>query len=736
MRAFLLLAFIALALCEEAAVAQDTTFTEPDLSTSQVDGHKFQAEINQLMSLIVNSLYSNRDIFVRELISNSADALDKIRYLSLADPSLLGEQKQLDIRIKVDKENKKIHIRDTGIGMTKDELVNNLGSIAKSGTKDFVKKVQAGAEDLTQIGQFGVGFYSSFLVADKVTVTSKHNDDEQHIWESSMDESAAFNVAKDPRGNTLGRGTLITLHIKEDAVEYLEIAKLKEVVQHYTQFLTFPIYIWESHEEDAPEEPKEETPEEPKEETAEDVEVAEELDEEEEEATPEPPKKITVWNWEQANSVQPLWTRRVGEIEEQEYLDFYSTLDKYGGSPLNWTHFKAEGEVEFTALLYIPTQPPPGSTDFVNAVSSVKLYVKRVFISDNFEAFLPSYLNFVKGVVDSDDLPLNVSREILQQNKILQIIQKKLIRKIISLIQEIMEDETKWQGFYENYHQFIKIGIVRDNSNKQRLSKLLRYETAKDPKKFVSLEQYVENMKEGQEAIYYLGGENKESLLNSPLLERLTKRGYDVLLLTAPIDEYVALHLGKFDKYKLVDVSREGLTLDQSDKDKQAEYKKDFEPLIDYLKEVLKKQVSAVEVSIRLASSPCALVSTAWGMSANLERIMKAQALADKSQMNGVGGKKVFEINPRHPIIRHLKTLVESDAQGEETEDIIRMLYDTAALTSGYALEDPQQLANRLNKLVSSALHIDPEEQVEEEVFAEEKEDDDKEDDDEEKEDL
>eukprot|EP01126_Amoeba_proteus_P009557 TRINITY_DN1362_c0_g1_i1.p1 TRINITY_DN1362_c0_g1~~TRINITY_DN1362_c0_g1_i1.p1 ORF type:complete len:791 (-),score=170.74 TRINITY_DN1362_c0_g1_i1:127-2499(-) len=697
---------------QEAESITEKEFTIANLQSldkGAVSGHQFRAEINQLMGIIVNSLYSNRDIFVRELVSNAADALDKIRYLSLTNPSLLDDEKRLEIRIKIDPENNLIHIRDTGVGMTKEDLITNLGSIAKSGTKEFLKKIDAGKEDLTQIGQFGVGFYSSFLVADKVTVTSKHNDDDQHIWESTLDDSTAFSVAKDPRGNTLGRGTLITLHLREDAADYLKHEKLKSLIQHYNQFITFPIYLQEEREEAIPsqEEVDEKEP----------SEVDLEIEEDEEKPEGSTPKTRTVRDWVQINSVQPLWTRKSSDITDEEYEKFYSDSLDVGGKPLEWSHFKAEGEVEFNALLYVPETPPTGSMDFMNSKSLVKLYVKRVFISDNFEDFLPAWLNFIRGIVDSDDLPLNVSREMLQQSKLLKIIQKKLIRKVIALLQQIMEDEEKWEKFYENYHQFIKMGVVKDTSNRQRLAKLLRFHSAKSSEKMISFDKYVESMKSGQTDIYYLGGENKAALLRSPLIERLTKKGYDVLLFTSAIDEYVAMHLSTYDtKYKLVDISKEGLKLDDEDKAKQEEYNTQFAPLSEYLKETLKKHISNVAVSFKLSTYPCALVSASYGMSANMERILKAQALAEKSQIPS-GNKRVLEINPRHPIIKHLLQVVQDGKQDESTSDIAHLMYDTAVLTSGFALDDPTTLANRLNKFVAESLNLDPDVAAEEEEF-------------------
>jgi len=356
--------------------------------------------------------------------------------------------------------------------MTQQELVNNLGSIAKSGTKDFIKKVEAGSSDVSQIGQFGVGFYSAFLVADKVTVTSKHNDDDQYVWESTMGGDAAFSVAKDPRGNTLGRGTLVTLHMKEDASEYLENEKIIELIKHYNEFITFPISIWESRQEEVVPEESDKPAAEEKKEKEEGVEETEEEVEDDDESKPEKKYK-TVWGWSQVNSVQPLWTRDKSSITEEEYHKFYKELQGDSSDPLLHTHFRAEGDVEFTALLYVPETAPTGN-DIDK--SGVKLYVKRVFISDKFDNLLPPWLAFVKGVVDSDDLPLNVSREILQKNKILQNIQRKLVRKCIAMLQDLADDEdsTQWDKFYATYHQFLKVGAIKDTANRSRISKLLR----------------------------------------------------------------------------------------------------------------------------------------------------------------------------------------------------------------------------------------------------------------------
>jgi heat shock protein beta len=706
---------------QEAQANSPDGFSVADRALLRGEEHNFKAEINQLMSIIINSLYSNRDIFIRELISNSADAISKIRFLSLQNDKLLGNTPQLEIRIKVDKDNKILHIRDTGIGMTKNDLVNNLGSIAKSGTKEFIEKLGSSSNTVETIGQFGVGFYSSFLVAQKVTVTSKNNDDDQYIWEGDSDNPTAYTVAKDPRGDTLGRGTLISLHIKDDALEYLETSKLKELISRYNEFISYPIYLWTSHEvskevpvEDDEEDDVEDTIEE------EDLEIEDTTNEE----TPKT-KTVTetVWDWERINPNPPLWTRSKSDITSEDYIRFYKDVLGSHEEPIDYLHFKAEGDVEFTALIYIPSSLPFGMWE-PSFKSQFKLYVKRVFITDNFDEMIPDYLGFLKGIVDSDDITLNVSREMLQENKTLGVIKKKLVRKIIGLIQDLADDKDnteKWDKFYKTFSTNLKLGVINDSQNRVRLSKLLRFRSAKNPEQFITLEQYVEKMKKGQEEIFYLGGETLESIKSSPLLEGLIKRGYDVLLLPEPIDEYTVSTLGKYDdKFSFKDISKEGLKLSESEEEKLKQLSVDFEPVTNYLKDVLQDKVLKVQISNKLAKAPCAILSQSWGYSANMERIMKAQALKDDRYSIPSAGKRVLEINPRHPIIKRLLTLVSDDNTDESTEDIAHVLYDVAILNSGYSLNEPADLTGRINKLVAASLDIDPSLEPEEEVFEEE----------------
>ncbi|XP_041936766.1 endoplasmin [Alosa sapidissima] len=479
--------------------------------------HAFQAEVNRMMKLIINSLYKNKEIFLRELISNASDALDKIRLLSLTRDDALAANEELTVKIKADKEKNLLHITDTGIGMTKEDLVKNLGTIAKSGTSEFLNKMTdmqtEGQSTSELIGQFGVGFYSAFLVADKVIVTSKHNNGTQHIWESDSNE---FSVIEDPRGDTLGRGTTITLVMKEEASDYLELETIKNLVRKYSQFINFPIYVWSSKTETV-EEPIDEDDEAAKEEAKEEDATEDEVEVEEEEEKEDKPKtkkvEKTVWDWELMNDIKPIWQRPSREVEEDEYKAFYKTFSKDSDEPLGHIHFTAEGEVTFKSILFVPAAAPRGLFDEYGSKKNdfIKLFVRRVFITDDFHDMMPKYLNFVRGVVDSDDLPLNVSRETLQQHKLLKVIRKKLVRKTLDMIKKIAE-EVYNEKFWKEFGTNIKLGVIEDHSNRTRLAKLLRFQTSNSEKEPASLEQYVERMKEKQDKIYFMAATSRKEV--------------------------------------------------------------------------------------------------------------------------------------------------------------------------------------------------------------------------------
>merc|ERR1712223_84563 len=585
---------------------------------------EFQAEVNRMMKLIINSLYKNKEIFLRELISNASDALDKIRLLSLTDKAVLDSTPDMTIKIKCDKDNHVLSITDTGIGMTKKDLITNLGTIAKSGTADFLGKLQE-ASDASQmndlIGQFGVGFYSAFLVADKVIVTTKHNDDKQYIWES---DASSFSLVEDPRGDTLQRGTQITLVLKEEAYDYLEQDTVKDLIKKYSQFINFNIFMWTSKTEtvDEPiEEEEEDKPEEVKDETAEDEDAA--VEEEKEEEDKPKTKKVskTTWDWELINNHKPIWTRKPADIEEDEYSELYKSITKDSSEHLTHTHFIAEGEVTFKSLLFIPkVQPSESFNKYGQATENIKLYVRRVFITDDFKDMMPNYLNFIRGVVDSDDLPLNVSRENLQQHKLLKVIKKKLVRKCLDMIKKL--DAEAYVEFWKEYSTNVKLGIIDDAANRTRLAKLLRFKTSNGDD-LTSLQDYVGRMKEKQDQIFYVAGASEKEVKESPFVERLLKKGFEVLYLTEAVDEYAIGALPEFEGKKFQNVAKEGVEIDgdsEAAKQRKEGLKERFEPLTKWMAETaLKDHILKAEISEQLESSPCALITSRFGWTANMQ---------------------------------------------------------------------------------------------------------------------
>jgi len=652
-----------------------------------------------------------------------------------------GENKKLEIRISFDKEKRVLTLRDRGVGMTKQDLIQNLGTVARSGTTQFVEAVASGA-DTNLIGQFGVGFYSAYLVADKIQVVSKHNDDEQHIWESTAD--ATFSVAEDPRGDTLGRGTEIKLFLKEDASEFLEQSKLEDLVKRYSEFITFPIYLHKSKTETV-EVPIDDDDDDGEEEEGEEEEEEEEGEEDEEEEEPKTKTETkTVWFWQHINDQPAIWTRDKSEITEEEYNQFFQSLsgkkDSSDDTPLSWIHFRAEGEIEFKSILYVPKSAPYDMYDnYYGKASGMRLYVRKVLITDEFEDLMPRYLNFIRGVVDSDDLPLNVSRETLQQHKVLRVMGKKLVRKALEMLRKLAnkakkeeddsaENEEGEEGaegntdgtekaeddylkFWESFGKNIKLGLIEDSSNRTKLSKLLRFKSSfDDGEKWHSLEDYVSRMKDNQANIYYISGSSMEAVKDSPFMEKMRSKNLEVIFLVDPIDEYAIQNLTEFDGKKLQSITKENLKFgDEEDSDKKRDelYTENFKGLTEWMKGIYGDKVEKIAVSNRVVDTPCLLVTSQYGYSANMERIMQSQAFADNKRTSYLVSKKTMEINPRHPIMIELKKRAEESPDNDDTKDLALLIYDTALLNSGFQMEDATGFASRMYKLFKAGLSLE-----------------------------
>jgi len=716
------------------------TYTVPD----GAEDFQFEAEVNRMMDIVINSLYQNKDVFLRELISNASDAIDKVRFLALTNAKMLEGKSELEIRVEYDPEAHTLTVRDSGIGMTHDDLVQNLGTVARSGTTKFLEALQEqDKNDVgSMIGKFGVGFYSSFLVSERVTVASKHPDsDTQYVWESMNGENK-FHIFPDPRGNTLGRGTEIVLHLKEDSNEYADGKRLKNLIAHYSEFVTHPIHLRVATTMEVESEEEADQSEDEKDESTDDSES--------EETKTEKPKKtetVTTYDWEEINSSVAIWTRDKDEVTPEEYQAFWKVVSKEQHTKaIRWNHFFAEGNINFKSLLYLPEETPDsyrfGNIDKVEG--GLKLYVRKVLISDEFD-LMPRYLGFVRGVVDSDDLPLNVNRETLQETKIIKIIKKKLVRKVIDMIRafaneplpdpEEKEVEVDADGnvietekpepkehpylvWYKKFNANLKMGVIEDDANRAKLSKLLRFQTSKSNGEWVSLDHYISGMKDWQKEIYFLAGASLEEIEKSPFLERFNEKEIDVLFLTDAIDEYMLQQIRDYSGKRFSAISSENVKIDDEDADlvkrREKAYKAKFKPLTKWLKKLYGSNVMRVAISKRLGKQAAIISSSEYGHSANMDRIMRAQAYqSGNDQM--MRAMKVLEINPRHPFVISLLegSPPEKEEEGAdpfvvplEMEDAAWLLLDLASLNGGFPVIDMEAHARRMSHYLQASLKV------------------------------
>ncbi|PON76757.1 Heat shock protein Hsp90 family [Trema orientale] len=621
----------------------EATVAEKEETDTSGEKFEYQAEVSRLMDLIVHSLYSHKEVFLRELVSNASDALDKLRFLSVTEPSLLGDAGELEIRIKPDPDDGTITITDTGIGMTKEELIDCLGTIAQSGT-------------------------SKFLKALKVVVSTKSpKSDKQYIWESAAESSSYVIKEETDPEKMLRRGTQITLYLRpDDKYEFSEPTKIQSLVKNYSQFVSFPIYTWIEKSRTVEVEEEEQK----------------EGEEEKAEAEGEKKKKKTTktekyWDWELANETKPIWMRSPKEVQKEEYYDFYKKTFNDFLDPIGYTHFTTEGEVEFRSVLYVPGMGPLNNEEVINPkTKNIRLYVKRVFISDDFDG------------------------------ELVRIMRKRLVRKTFDMIQEISESENKedYKKFWENFGRFLKLGCVEDSGNHKRITPLLRFYSSKNEEELTSLDDYIENMNENQKAIYYLATDSLKSAKSAPFLEKLVQKDIEVLYLIEPIDEVAIQNLQTYKEKKFVDISKEDLELGDEDEVKERATKQEYNLLCDWIKQQLGDKVAKVQISKRLSSSPCVLVSGKFGWSANMERLMKAQALGDSSSLEFMRGRRILEINPDHPIVKDLNAACKNAPDSSDAKRAVDLLYDTALISSGFTPDSPAELGNKIYEMMAMAL--------------------------------
>ena len=656
-------------------------------SESSKEVYQFQAEINELLSLIINTFYTNSDVFLRELISNASDANNKARHLFLKEPeSRIGREHHVRIHTTGTPDDSPVLIvEDNGVGMSKDDLVNNLGTIASSGTKNFAMSMPDGGGDggglQDLIGQFGVGFYSAYLVAEEVHVFTRKDEPDSVPYKWSSTASGSFEIEPVSDDQMPTCGTRVELRLKNTALKYLEETTLKEIVGKHSGFLGYPVQLLTRTQKPVEDEDEDE------------VEKEEGHVEEVEDASPKEPKMVDVEEWTTLNTTQPIWKRDGDDVPAEEYAAFYKSISNDWEDPLVHRRFVAEGQIEFKSLLFIPRRAPFDMFKKSDDTGRVKLYVRGVLVTDKNEEMLPDWLTFVRGIVDSDDLPLNVSRETMQQNTAMKVIRKNIVKRAIEMVEALAEseDQTDFNTFYDSFHQSIKLGVHDDSSNKTRLTQLLRFQHAKGGDK-ISLKQYVESSTDDN--IYYLSGASRDFLANSPFTKGVLEQGHDVLFMVDPIDEYVCQQLRDFEGKTMVDISKDN-TIFQVVDDECGDICK-------HIMDTLGAELEKVVVSSRLGDVPCCIVSTKYGWGANMERVMKSQSLSTNQQF-GSSQKRVMEINPSHPLIK----LLRANKDVVHIKSTIRVMYDVALINSGYMHDDPSAFTGRMFNMLRAGMGDD-----------------------------
>ncbi|MBU0993683.1 MAG: molecular chaperone HtpG [Proteobacteria bacterium] len=634
--------------------------------------HQFKTEVQQLMHLIVNSLYSNKEIFLRELISNASDAIDKLRFKAQTNPDILGKDSEFFIRIITDTQNKTLAVIDNGIGMTHDEVMDNIGTIAKSGTMAFLETIKQSKQENTLspelIGQFGVGFYSAFIVAKKVTVITRSADSDNGVkWESTGDGSYSIEDVEKAE-----RGTEIILELKEtekDDTDFTEEWTIRRIVKQHSDFVSYPVIMNVEKTEPIPDN--------------------EQIKDKDGKPVGETNRKVR--EDETLNSMKAIWARNKSDITDEEYEEFYKHISHDWNPPLEKMHMKFEGVTEYNALIYIPSKAP---FDMFNQdrKNGMQLYCKRVFIMDDCKELMPEYLGFIQGVVDAPDLNLNVSREILQQDRLVNNIRKNLVKKVFELLTNL--DKDKFDTFYQEFGQSLKAGIPTDFENKDKIADLIRYKTTKSNGQSISLKEYVDRMKPDQKEIYYITGDNLVSLMNSPHLEALKDRDYEVLLMTEPVDEWVVQSIPEYNKKKLKSAEKGDLDLEKVDEKKKDAYSSLFE----FIKKSMEEKVKEVKPSTRLKNSVSCLSGEDFGMSAYMEKIMKATGQDVPKQ------KRVLELNVEHPVLAKIKTIFETDTKNPALKEYFGLIYDLALISEGGKIENPSKFSQAVSDLMAKAI--------------------------------